>query len=91
VPNPDEYERDVRSIVEQAGEGPCWWIGPLSIDRPERGLIAMLARSTAPCRWTSSYDLTIERQPDAIHPTQRGAAKWADAIWSEVGVPMPPP
>ena len=82
VPHPDEYERDVRSIVRQAGHSPCWWVGPLSIDRPEKGLIAMLARAAAPCRFSSSYELRIERQADGIHPTQRGAQKWADVIWS---------
>lgn len=84
---PAEYERDVRSIVEQVGARPCFWIGPLAINRPENGLLAMLARSTAPCRWTSSYELDIERQPDAIHPTQHGAAKWADEIWTAIGAP----
>lgn len=82
VPHPDEYERDVRSIVRQAGKSPCWWVGPLALDRPEKGLIAMLARTTAPCRFASSYDLRIERQPDGIHPTQRGARRWADMIWT---------
>jgi lysophospholipase L1-like esterase len=79
--HPEQYEVDVTAIVEQAGGRPCWWIGPLSIDRPDNGLIAMLARATAPCGWSSSYDLVIERQPDGIHPTQRGASKWADAAW----------
>ena len=90
VANPEAYAQDVKSLVEQVGERPCWWVGPLSTPRPEKGLIAMLARSTAPCRWTSSYALDIERQPDAIHPTQRGAARWADAIWTALGAPRPP-
>jgi lysophospholipase L1-like esterase len=91
VANPEAYERDVRSLVEQIGDRPCWWIGPLTMPRPDHGLIAMLARSTAPCRWTSSYELVIERQPDAIHPTQRGAASWANAIWTAIGAPSPKP
>jgi lysophospholipase L1-like esterase len=87
--HPEQYEVDVRSLVEQVGSRPCFWIGPLSIERPENGLIAMLARATAPCAWTSSYELVLERQSDAIHPTQRGASKWADAIWNELGAPTP--
>jgi lysophospholipase L1-like esterase len=87
--HPEQYEVDVRAIVEQVGARPCWWIGPLSIDRRENGLIAILARATAPCGWSSSYGLEIERQPDAIHPTQRGASKWADAIWSALGPVAP--
>lgn len=87
VPHPDEYERDVRSIVRQAGKAPCWWVGPLALERPDKGLNAMLARSTAPCRFASSYDLHIERQPDGIHPTQRGARRWADVIWTTLMEP----
>lgn len=87
--HPEPYEEDVRAIVEQVGGRPCWWIGPLSIGRPDNGLIAILARATAPCAWTSSYELVIERQPDAIHPTQRGASRWADAIWTALGPSVP--
>lgn len=81
VAKPEAYEPDVRSIVAQVGDRACWWIGPLSLDRPETGLIAMLGRTAAPCGFTSSYELGIERQPDHIHPTQRGASVWADAVW----------
>ena len=88
VARPEEYEGDVKSIVAQVGDRTCWWIGPLSIGRPERGLIAMLGRTTAPCGWTNSYDLEIERQPDHLHPTQAGASHWADAIWIALGAPM---
>jgi hypothetical protein len=88
VAKPEEYAADVRSIVAQVGDRPCWWIGPLSIGRPETGLIAMLARTAAPCTWTNSYDLDIERQPDHLHPTQPGASHWADAIWISLGAPM---
>jgi hypothetical protein len=87
VAKPDDYEVDVKSIVAQVGDRPCWWIGPLSISRPETGLIAMLARTTAPCGWTNSYDLDIERQSDHLHPTQPGASHWADAIWIALGAP----
>ena len=88
---PNEYDVDVKSIVAQVGDRPCWWIGPLSIERPETGLISMLARTTAPCAWASSYDLVIERQPDHIHPTQRGASTWADATWRILGNPTREP
>ena len=88
VARPADYEADVKSIVAQVGDRPCWWIGPLSIGRPETGLIAMLARTTAPCGWMNSYDLAIERQPDHLHPTQPGASHWADAIWISLGAPM---
>lgn len=89
VAQPDEYEPDVKYLVAQIGDRPCWWIGPLSIDRPETGLIAILGRATAPCGFSNSYQLEIERQPDHIHPTQRGASRWADANWTALGAPLP--
>jgi acyl-CoA thioesterase-1 len=89
VAAPDEYEPDVKYLVAQIGDRPCWWIGPLSIERPETGLIAILGRATAPCGWSNSYELDIERQPDHIHPTQRGASRWADANWTALGAPLP--
>lgn len=87
--HPEQYEADVRAIVEQVGGRPCWWIGPLAMARPDNGLIAMLAHSTAPCGWSSSFELEIERQPDAIHPTQRGASRWADEVWRALGPTAP--
>lgn len=87
--HPELYEEDVRSLVEQVGGRPCWWIGPLSIPRADDGLLAILARATAPCGWIDSYELHIERQPDAIHPTQRGASRWADTIWTALGPTAP--
>jgi len=89
VAQPEEYEVDVKVLVAQIGNRPCYWIGPLSLERPENGLNALLARSTAPCGWSSSYELDIERQPDHIHPTQRGASLWADANWTALGAPLP--
>jgi hypothetical protein len=88
VARPEDYEVDVKSIVAQVGDRACFWIGPLSIGRPEKGLIAMLGRTAAPCGWTNSYDLDIERQSDRLHPTQPGASHWADAIWIALGAPV---
>lgn len=83
VPHPDAYENDVRSIVRQAGRRSCYWVGPLSLPRVDAGdgLVVMLNGMTSPCRFFDSYHLEIERQPDGVHPTQRGAHLWADGLW----------
>lgn len=105
VPNAAAYEAHVRSIVEQIGGRPCYWIGPLSIakavakqttpdtpmdpDGVGRAVVAMLKRTTAPCRFYDSYALAVSREKDDVHPTVPGAARWADKIWSFLQ-PAPP-
>jgi lysophospholipase L1-like esterase len=105
VPRPEAYEAHVRSIVEQVGSRPCYWIGPLSIakavakqttpDTPKDpnaaglAVVAMLKRTTTPCRYYDSYALSIPREKDDVHPTVPGAARWADKIWTFLA-PVPP-
>src|SRR5690606_2700327 len=81
VPHPDVYADEVRAIVAQVGDRPCYWIGPIPLQQKEHGMRAMLRENVAPCVFFDSYDLKLARQPDKIHPTQRAAKKWADAFW----------
>lgn len=82
VPRPDLYVPDLRSIVQQAGGRDCYWIGPISIDRPEKGMRAVVRDNTGPCTFYDSFALKLARQPDDVHPTQAAAKKWADAFWA---------
>lgn len=82
VPHPDAYIPDLRSIVAQAGGRDCYWIGPIPIDRPEKGMRAVIRANVQPCTFFDSFDLDIARQPDNVHPTQGGAHKWAEAFWA---------
>jgi hypothetical protein len=82
VPHPDVYITDLRSIVRQANGRDCYWIGPISIDRPEKGMRAVIRTHVEPCTFFDSYDLELARQPEDFHPTQPAAKKWAEAFWA---------
>lgn len=82
VPHPDAYIPDLRSIVAQAGGRDCYWIGPISIDRPEKGMRAVIRTHVEPCTFYDSFELELARQPDNIHPTQPAARKWAEKFWA---------
>ena len=69
-----------RAIVARVGARPCVWIGPPPW-LPEKGILGVVKDNAAPCRFFESSPLTLERQPDGIHPTARGGKAWADAVW----------
>lgn len=80
LPSPDLREGDIKGIVSRIGDRPCVWIGP----NPwaiEKGMLGVLKRSSAPCRYFDSSKLTFEHQEDGVHPTLRGGSTWASAVW----------
>lgn len=82
VPNPPAYLDDVKSIVSQAAGRACYWIGPIPLEQPEKGMRGFLRDNVGPCTFYDSFDLKLERQSDHIHPTQSAAKKWAKAFWA---------
>jgi lysophospholipase L1-like esterase len=67
--------------------GPEWvvWIGPPTLPKATNGIVGMI-RDAAGGLLTRFYyypsdRLQIPRGPDKIHPTARGYAGWAGAIW----------
>lgn len=57
------------------------WVGPPMLPKPSNGVRAML-RGVVPSRaYYPSDELAIPRGPDGIHPTPRGYAGWAGAVW----------
>ncbi len=82
LPSPEMREGDIKGIVSIIGERPCVWIGP----NPwaiEKGMLGVLKRSSAPCRYFDSSKLTFEHQQDGVHPTLRGGGTWANAVWKK--------
>ncbi len=45
----------------------------------------VLRDNVSPCVFYDSYDLTLERQPDGLHPSQAAAKIWADGFWAFAG------
>lgn len=93
VPHPEAYARNIESIVRRIGSRECWWIGPPSIavgktrigradDAPS--LADVLREHMGGCRFFDSTALDLERLADRIHPSEHGAAVWAEAFWAEL-------
>ncbi|MEO6419575.1 MAG: SGNH/GDSL hydrolase family protein [Polyangiaceae bacterium] len=79
-PHPEVLRHNIVSIVKKIAPRDCFWIGPPSW-KPDAALVKVLAESTAPCTFFDSTDLTLERQTDGVHPTERGGETWAEAFW----------
>ena len=57
------------------------WIGPPTLPKPTNGIVAMLRDEIPSSHYYPSDALTIPRGGDGIHPTARGYAGWAGALW----------
>lgn len=73
--------RRLVSLLMTASPEHVVWVGPPTLPKASNGVVAML-KATVPSRdYFPSESLTIPRGPDGIHPTARGYAGWAGAIW----------
>jgi lysophospholipase L1-like esterase len=58
------------------------WIGPPKLPAaPSPAVLTMLKQSISSSHYFASDTLGIPRAPDGVHPTLRGYAGWAGAIW----------
>lgn len=58
------------------------WIGPPTLPKASsNGIVGMLRDAIPSADYFPSEALTLPRGPDGIHPTARGYAGWAGAIW----------
>jgi lysophospholipase L1-like esterase len=57
------------------------WIGPPTLPKATNGIVPMLKAEIPSRDYFPSEQLVIPRGPDGIHPTARGYAGWAGAIW----------
>jgi lysophospholipase L1-like esterase len=61
------------------------WIGPPRLPRATQGVVALIRKTIPSSHYFASDRLTIPRGPDGLHPTVRGYAGWAGAIWRWLG------
>jgi hypothetical protein len=87
VPYPEAYAHNVEHIAKRVGDRECWWIGPPSWRGPDTGIVSVLRDNAGPCHFFDSSKLELERTTDGIHPSDRGAVKWADAFWQAFSAP----
>ncbi len=89
VPHPESLGAHAAHIAAQIAPRRCLWLGPPSLhETPPKEpspLIAVLRASVAPCVFFDTSELVLQRQPDGIHPTERGAMVWADAFAPVLG------
>ncbi len=98
VPHPEVHARSIENIVRRVGDRECWWIGPPTIKNASTGggpssemsVVSVIREHAGACRFFDSSHLELERASDGIHPTDRGAARWADAFWREFLAPAAP-
>lgn len=83
LPSPEVIAPRIRSIVSRLEGRPCVWVGP-PLWKGETGIVAVQKANAAPCGYFDSGLVKVERAKDGIHPTPKGGADWADAVWSTV-------
>jgi lysophospholipase L1-like esterase len=84
---PESRVSSVRQIVKTLKGTPCVWISiPMWKNEPTT-LNEMIRRESTPCRYFDSAAVAdqLPRNRDGIHPTPKGGAVWADAIWKWLG------
>lgn len=79
-------EEHIRAIVKKLGERPCVWVGP-PVWKKQTGIVDAERQSSPPCAFFDSQTVEMDRQADGIHPSLKGGATWADAVWSATVAP----
>lgn len=70
---------DVENIVEQLDGIPFIWVGP-PLWKEDKGVYPMLEKGVPKGQLFKIETLDIERGPDKVHPTRKGADEWADTL-----------
>ena len=76
----------VKTIVKKLGGRPCVWIGP-PVWKKQTGIVEAERDNASPCAFFDSSSLQLDRQPDGIHPSLKGGAQWAEAVWAATVAP----
>ena len=69
----------VKKIVEQLDDIPYVWVGP-PLWKEDKGVYTMLEKALPTGVLFRTENLDLERGPDHIHPTKKGADVWADTL-----------
>ena len=76
----DAAAESVRAIVKAIGPRDCYWVAP-AMWRKDTGIIDVLEKNVAPCRFFASRGFKVERARDGWHPSVKGGADWAARFW----------
>lgn len=85
--SPAEEAPEVVALLHLAASGGAsvLWVPPPVLPFDAAAVRQMIASATLPF---PSEALTIPRGPDLVHPTGKGYAGWAGAIWRWLGEPV---
>ncbi len=62
------------------------WIGPPALPAPKTpAMLTMLLSEIPSLHYYHSETLSLPRGPDGLHPTIKGYAGWAGALWAHLG------
>ena len=89
LPAPETRASAIRAVVARLAGRPCAWISPV-LWKGETGITAVSHANATPCAFFDSSALTVETNADKIHPSPKGGAAWADAVWNATVVPVEP-
>jgi lysophospholipase L1-like esterase len=82
---PEAQAKYVRRVVALIGSRApacdCYWVAP-ALWKKDTGIVDVLARSVAPCRFFDSKGFKVERRGDGWHPSVDGGALWAEKFWT---------
>jgi len=87
MPDPTEHAGAVEAIARKIARAnaACVWITP-PMWKKDTGILQVIHDRCTPCLFFDS-DAVLgglrddERQHDRIHPSERGGARWANALW----------
>lgn len=87
VPNVEGRASAVKTITDEIGDRPAYWIGPPSW-KPDKGIVHVIEANFRPGYFYNSNDLKVPRISDGAHPTKEGFKTWVELLWAwyaEVG------
>lgn len=87
VPGVEGRASAVKTITEEIGDRPAYWIGPPSW-KPDKGIVKVIESNFRPGYFYNSNDLKVPRNRDGAHPTKDGFKTWVELLWAwyaEVG------
>ncbi len=75
----EDRDRYIKDIIEQAGDIPLVWVGPPNW-RKDTGINQLIKDNICEACFFDSQNLSLERQPDGIHPSMTGSTQWAEKL-----------
>ena len=80
---PEAQAKYIRRVVAliRARECDCYWVAP-ALWKKDTGIVDVIAKSVAPCRFFDSRGFKVERRGDGWHPSVDGGALWAEKFWT---------